>query len=67
MAAKGKKSTQRKLTAMLSADVAGYSRLMGDALPVEKASNCWNPGSTIEGVLLDRKPAELRSMSQMRF
>ena len=24
-----KKSTQRKLTAILSADVAGYSRLMG--------------------------------------
>ncbi len=27
---KGKKSTQRKLTAILSADVVGYSRLMGD-------------------------------------
>ena len=27
---KGKKGTQRKLTAILSADVAGYSRLMGD-------------------------------------
>ncbi len=26
---KGKKSTQRKLTAILSADVVGYSRLMG--------------------------------------
>ena len=33
MAAKGtqrRKSTQRKLTAILSADVVGYSRLMGD-------------------------------------
>ncbi len=30
MAAKGKKGTQRKLTAILSADVVGYSRLMGD-------------------------------------
>ena len=29
MAAKGKKDTQRKLTAILSADVVGYSRLMG--------------------------------------
>ena len=29
MASKGKKSTQRKLTAILSADVVGYSRLMG--------------------------------------
>ena len=29
MAAKGKKGTQRKLTAILSADVVGYSRLMG--------------------------------------
>ena len=27
---KGKKGTQRKLTAILSADVVGYSRLMGD-------------------------------------
>ncbi len=27
---KAKKSTQRKLTAILSADVVGYSRLMGD-------------------------------------
>ena len=27
---KGKKSTQRKLTAIFSADVVGYSRLMGD-------------------------------------
>ena len=27
---KGKRSTQRKLTAILCADVAGYSRLMGD-------------------------------------
>ncbi|MCZ6558109.1 MAG: hypothetical protein O7A69_10070 [SAR324 cluster bacterium] len=26
---KGKKSTQRKLTAILCADVTGYSRLMG--------------------------------------
>ncbi len=26
---KSKKGTQRKLTAILSADVAGYSRLMG--------------------------------------
>ena len=26
---KGKKGTQRKLTAILCADVAGYSRLMG--------------------------------------
>ena len=30
MASKGKKSTQRKLTAILSADVVGYSRLMGE-------------------------------------
>ena len=30
MAAKGKRGTQRKLTAILSADVVGYSRLMGD-------------------------------------
>jgi len=30
MATKGKKSTQRKLTAILCADVVGYSRLMGD-------------------------------------
>ena len=30
MAAKGKHVTQRKLTAILSADVVGYSRLMGD-------------------------------------
>ena len=30
MASKGKKSTQRKLTAILCADVVGYSRLMGD-------------------------------------
>ena len=30
MASKGKKGTQRKLTAILSADVVGYSRLMGD-------------------------------------
>ena len=29
MAAKGKKETQRKLTAILSADVHGYSCLMG--------------------------------------
>ena len=29
MASKGKKSTQRKLTAILSADVVGYSRLIG--------------------------------------
>ena len=29
MAAKGKKGTQRKLTAILCADVVGYSRLMG--------------------------------------
>ena len=29
MASKGKKSIQRKLTAILCADVAGYSRLMG--------------------------------------
>ena len=29
MASKGKKSTQRKLTAILCADVVGYSRLMG--------------------------------------
>ena len=29
MAAKGKKATQRKLTAILCADVVGYSRLMG--------------------------------------
>ena len=29
MAAKAKKSTQRKLTAILCADVVGYSRLMG--------------------------------------
>ena len=27
---KGKKGTQRKLTAILCADVVGYSRLMGD-------------------------------------
>ena len=27
---KGKKATQRKLTTILSADVVGYSRLMGD-------------------------------------
>ncbi len=27
---KGKKATQRKLTAILCADVVGYSRLMGD-------------------------------------
>ncbi len=27
---KGAQSTQRKLTAILSADVVGYSRLMGD-------------------------------------
>ena len=27
---KGKKTTQRKLTAILCADVVGYSRLMGD-------------------------------------
>ena len=26
---KGKKSTQRKLTAILSADAVGYSRMMG--------------------------------------
>ncbi len=30
MASKAKKSTQRKLTAILCADVVGYSRLMGD-------------------------------------
>ncbi len=30
MAAKGKKATQRKLTAILCTDVVGYSRLMGD-------------------------------------
>ncbi len=30
VAAKAKKSTQRKLTAILCADVVGYSRLMGD-------------------------------------
>ncbi len=30
MASKGKKSTQRKLTAILCADVVGYSRLMGE-------------------------------------
>ena len=30
MASKGKKGTQRKLTAILCADVVGYSRLMGD-------------------------------------
>ena len=30
MATKAKKSTQRKLTAILCADVVGYSRLMGD-------------------------------------
>ena len=30
MASKSKKGTQRKLTAILSADVVGYSRLMGD-------------------------------------
>ena len=29
-AGKAKKSTQRKLTAILSADVVGYSRLMGE-------------------------------------
>ena len=29
MASKGKKGTHRKLTAILSADVVGYSRLMG--------------------------------------
>ncbi len=29
MASKGKKRTQRKLTAILCADVVGYSRLMG--------------------------------------
>ncbi len=29
MASKSKKGTQRKLTAILSADVVGYSRLMG--------------------------------------
>ncbi len=29
MASKTKKSTRRKLTAILSADVVGYSRLMG--------------------------------------
>ena len=29
MASKGKKATQRKLTAILCADVMGYSRLMG--------------------------------------
>ncbi|MCZ6647146.1 MAG: hypothetical protein O7B79_13010 [SAR324 cluster bacterium] len=30
VASKGKKSTQRKLTAILCADVVGYSRLMGE-------------------------------------
>jgi class 3 adenylate cyclase len=30
VASKGKEGTQRKLTAILSADVAGYSRLMGN-------------------------------------
>ena len=30
MASKGKKSTQRKLTAILCADMVGYSRGMGD-------------------------------------
>ncbi|MCZ6532270.1 MAG: family 3 adenylate cyclase, partial [SAR324 cluster bacterium] len=30
MASRGKKSTQRKLTAILGADVVGYYRLMGE-------------------------------------
>ena len=30
MTSKGKKGSQRKLMAILSADVVGYSRLMGD-------------------------------------
>ena len=30
MASRGSKSTQRKLTAILCADVVGYSLLMGD-------------------------------------
>ena len=30
MASRGKKGTQRKLTAILGPDAVGYSRLMGD-------------------------------------
>ena len=44
MTSKGKKSTHRKLTAILCADVVGYSRLMGD-----------NEESTIETLTAYRK------------
>ena len=40
---KSKKSTQRKLTAILCADVVGYSRLMGD----DEAGNHQSVGQSL--------------------
>ncbi len=42
MATKAKMGTQRKLTAIVSADVAGYSRLMGadEEAAIETLTSC---------------------------
>ena len=56
MAAKGKKSTQRKLTAILCADVAGYSRLMGaDEEATTRGRLCARVGSSLRHRALEKQ------------